>query len=504
MPWPHSPTFTTARLTSFDAQLGKLVPATNAEWDTLLGSLGDSSGSPRSIYLMADASTQASDVNNVHNLPPTTPGLPYVSYQNPIPGCSGVGIGINNAAVDIGFVKQHGTLPNPATTSYAVLAYVYLRSAPSGADQGFLSVSDAAIYAGIKQNTLLPMLGSGGPEATRGSVPLPIGQLFPVILKHDIARSAIKFYTPYEILQMGYSSSSSNTGEVDFGVALASGLYAANAFYRYGALFLGAAAERSDAQWASILVGLGWAPTWGIAPVVDAASQKYLPSTVQGWEALNEVPPSSCWPCTESYGVVLADTIGDCYLSAQANTAVAASVSGWRRTGLSVTGNLNAVYAGSTDSRLGNPASKSLLALAYVYIATGYGSASFWSWVFGFDALQFAAVSVTTGGKIGCYQNGGFAAGGSLDHRGTVRPILFMLDITNQKSTIWTDLETISGPTFAADNNGAGFFLGNHAGAVPSAACTVLGAALWVGASAEIATNQARALLNRLGWTTLW
>lgn len=500
----HMPSFVTSSLASEDAKSGKLRPKTSAEWNRLLAYINDSTGGPTSYWLFQDHDTAAVDVNAKHTLTPTIAGASYCSFQNPLAGWDSLSVGtVNHTGTDIGFVKQHGTLPDPAAKSYLQIGYVWLSTAPTnGLDWGFMSTTDGAIYVGIKNGTAYPTTGSASGEISRGSQPLPIGSMFPIALKHDITRNIVKAYLPNEVLCQTFVSSGANTGEVDFGVAAASGLYASNAYYNYGALFIGAAAEKSDATIGALLTAMGWQIGWWSPPAADPTTKKFYPGATLQWQSLGIVPPQNCWPLQESAGVSANDIINDCLLVSQAGVTNG-NASG-SRMALKTTDGLATSYAGSTDSRLGSPATKSqaLLVAATITAATT-GSASYWSWVAGFDSIEFNAIEVTTAGKMLFYQDGNWSNPGNLDHRGAEHLFLLVYNFTAQTSTLYTDLEKIAGPTFTQDANTAGVFVGSHSG-IPSCGELVDFLASYAGPAAEFDDTAARDLFTRLGWTVPW
>jgi hypothetical protein len=493
-------------VTTRDATSLKLVPATSAEWDNLLGSVGDNTGGPTSIYLMQDASVGAVDVNGTHNLLEVVAGAGHYSYQNSMTGWTRKAVGTSHANVDIGFVKQGGSLPSETTHSYLLLAYVMIQS-DSGVDTGILSVCNASFRLGMKTGTRYPSIGDSGGERSVGSKALPLGTVIPVWIKYDITRKTIKVYTPYEIVNQFYSGPSASGPEIDWGVALATGLYASNALYAYGAAFIGPAAEKSDAAIGAITEAMGWDISWADTTVVQdgPGTAVYCPQGALQWRSLLIAPPTLEWALQETSGVVYTESEKDCLLVGQAGTSAGGALTGWTRRGLATVDGTVSCYANSSDTRLPDPRTTSVAMLLYANVsAAAFGSAgSLWSWIFGLVNGYFQMALMDTSGHVGMYTNSVITRG-AIDHRGVVRPYLLVYDVTNARLVLYTNAEKVTSSSFHLADTAGQIALGSTSPVVPCAGFKAALFAAWSGAQAEYNDAKARTLLQKLGWTVSW
>ena len=497
----------TATAWSIDAASGKAVPATNAEWAALLTAAGVSSGGPVSIYLMQDAAAALADVNGTHNLPETAEGV-YL-YRQPVTGWTRLGAGHTYSdGLDTGWVKQHGTLPNNATNSYLLFGYFAITAEPS-ADAGIASVNDSALAMGVKTSTKRPLIKYGS-ESSVGRDTLPLNTVQPFVLKYDIANQVQKLYTLNQQLQVSYVAQSANTPEVDLnGVALASGLYAATGVQVYGALFIGAAAEKTDTEIGDMLTAMSWSPTWAATPVAD--NSKFFPLGTQQWEALGITAPNFAWDMQDTAGFLSADYIGNTFLlqsSGYTNydkiTKGATSV-GFTRKASSFTDTFGAQVLLSTASALPDLSTTSMAMLMWVNV-TNIGSDPFptyGNWLGGMGLNQNLAIHMLATGAFG-FENVAAHYNGSVDQRNVNGPVLFVYDITNSRLVLYTTGEKIVAGAFAAIGSGKGIFIGSSSAIIPVPAMTVSHVAAWKGANAEINDATARALFAALGVTVSW
>lgn len=485
---------------SLDDISGKGVPTDVSEWRSLLTYAGvDTSLVPTSVYSFQDAATAITDSEGVHDLP----GIGDSHYRTTIPGWARLGAGHDYVASDNGFVKQHGTLPSPDTTSFMVLAYVMLASTPT-ADAGVVSLADNAFYGGVKQTTAKPTVGTSG----TGNTALPVNEVVPVVFKIDVTNSVTKFYTPYEIIQRGFTSPDANAGEVDFGAALATGLYAADAEYVYGALFLDAAAEMSDADIKAVLEALGWTVTWGTA-TPDATSGKYFPVTADEWTARGIRAPTQVWSFSESDGLVMANSVGHIPLSKTsgeyARITHAQTVTGQTRKAMKFLDTYANQQVHSADTRLPDLATTSCAMLTRMYVTSatpaGGGFAPYQTWVFGFGPAQSLSVHVSATGVYGVSVGDSQFDGAATKLNADV-PALLVYDVTGSRIILYTPDEKIT-CTYAAQS-GKGVHVGSHNATIPAPTMYVSEAALWEGTDAEFTDAEARQMLQYLGYTVAW
>jgi hypothetical protein len=493
---------------TIDQKSSKAVPQNNTEWSLLFAKAGVSNSGPTSIYPFQNSASPITDVNGVHNLGAVSAN--HV-YQQTITSWSRLGAGNVYTAVDNGFGKQHGTLPDPATNSYLMMGWVGLAAAPT-ADAGLMSTTDGALYGAVKLTTLLPAIGNSGGESSRGSTALPSSGQFPIALKYDVTNKVIKFYTPSEIINKAYATAGANQGEVDFGVALASGIFAATANFTYGALWAGPSAELLDNDIGAIWNAAGWSPSWYITPSSDSTSHIYTPLAKNQWTRLGIPPPSFTWSFQESSGFVFNDyggLVGNAPVTLggtnSASASLAQSVSGWTTKSIKTTDALASQVFSSADTHLPSPLSTSQALLIYVQInaATG-GATPFWSWIAGTGTGQVLAIHVDTSGHLGVDVGSISHVTGTVVQTGSVIPVLLVYDKTGSRIILYTKGERIVATYNGLSGIGQGIYFGsNSASSVKAAGVNILWAAMWQGSAAEFTDTGAHNMLTSLGWTGL-
>ena len=498
---------------TFDALSGKAVPATALEWDNLLGFAGIGRGGPTSFWGFQEAASPAIDGNGINNLNAVVGSGGAIAWQQAVPDWSRVAVAITANGGDTGVSKQHGTLPDPSTNSYLALAYARVTATPN-ADWGLISILDSAFYAAIKQTKLSGATGSTAGQASAGSAPLPVGSVFPVVIKYDNTNEAVKIYTPYEVVsQVWAGAPGANTGEIVFGVGHQSGLASALAQYLLGALWTGPAAEWADSEIAALLTAMGWTVAWNTAPVADELGH-YHPVGPGEWTALQIAPPLVTWNCQEiensfSGSAINAAVGAELPLASTSNVTAGSAIAGSTRVGLQTTdaaaGPCYTTQAVNT-SLLPNLATTSMALLVELKVNTvTHGVSPFYSWCFGIDGAQFISVYMTSGGVFGLYVNGTLTVG-TVNQLGQRVLALLVYDVTNQRIVLYTPAEKITSSIWWLDTTGAGVHLGNsnNGGSVAVPGEQIMFSAAWKARQAEYTDAKARAEFQKLGWTVAW
>ena len=493
---PPAATWTSDTLSS------KGVPVDDTEWSAVLADAGVTSGGPTSIYTFQEASGQILDVNLAHDLL----NLNNCRYSQPITGWTRVGAGHAYVASDNGFVKQHGTLPDNTTNSYMMLGYVALASTPS-ADAGIMSLADNAFFVGVTATDALLTTGT----STTGSHAMPVDSVVPVLFKTDITNNVFKVYTPNEILNRYYAAMTVNTPEVDFGVAAASSLYAADADYLYGSLWIGTGAEMTDDDVGKMLVSLGWTVPWVGTPTADATSSKFYPLSTSQWTALGITPPMSAWGFQETAALTVPDYINRITLDKTGGNYLSighsAAVPGQTRLATSFADGVVQQDLHSSDTRLPDLSTTScaMLCTTYVTAATpaGGGFAPYQCWMYGFGVSQLCSAHVSATGVYGITVNGAGQFEGIVAQLNTNVTGLLVYDVTGSRVMLYTPAEKITG-TFANQGATTGLHVGTQNPDIPAPAMKVSHAAFWSGADAEFSDAEARSMLQALGHTVAW
>lgn len=500
---PPSPNFTV------DAMSGVVIPQNDVEWDRFAASVGVSSGGPTSILPFQDAVSPALDTNGKNDMATVVAGAAHTFYRQPVANWSSVGIQTTNAPLDIGIVKQGGDLPSENTNSYLSMQNIEIEAPISGLDQGYMSLCNSTFGAGIRNNTHFPLINAGGALESVGSKPIPIGDArFNPWLKYDITHSVVKLYTNDEVLSFQLSAPSDAGPEVDFGIALASGIFTVTGVRPYASVFIGKVAEKSDAEIGAMMSGRKGLPvTWWDAPVV-ADHGKFFPCGIPQWGALDVPAPVHQYNLSETFGVAVGDTLGDILLvgvgTNQGTLQLGAIPSDLSRRGIGLTDGTESCGLGSSDTRFANPATTSIATMFVVNVASAAHGTSpfFWSWVGGIGGNAFIMIIVDTSGHFGLYVNGVLYMG-TVPQFGSSIPATIVYDVTNSRLELITPAEVITA-TFTAITSGRGLFVGSTSPIVPTVGGVISKIVQWEGAVAEASNNIWRDRYEALGWSTAW
>jgi hypothetical protein len=232
--------------TTRDATANKGVPLAAAEYTA------QGFAAPMSIWSMQDATGNPADSVGTVTLTATSPA----GYRQAVAGWSRQAITFIATANQL-FNNSAPTLPDTATTSQLILAYIAVTSAPG---------ADAELVLGGGQNTRILVTSGNVMKVSNDAVntitatgAANVGTVVrPYVLKIDVTGSAIRAYNDLEKLAPAFSASPSGT-KVFFAAGIESSPASA---LLYAAMWKGAAAEMSDSTIRSLLTRLGWAVSW--------------------------------------------------------------------------------------------------------------------------------------------------------------------------------------------------------------------------------------------------
>lgn len=230
-----------------DAASGIYVPIDSAEWDIVLAAAAIASGGPASLWLLQEAASHPADSIGARTL--TLNGS--FSYEQAVTGMTRKGIKPGeNSASDYGVI---GSI-NVAAESALLLGYIDCTNAtdPAG-PRALYSLSDGTQSEGQITTGKVPR-GVSGVNTAAGATAMG---LTPFVVKLDRSRSELAVYTLDNKVKPTYTAPAASTAAFLGGFANSS-----DSVHAYLALFLGAAAELSDAQVKTLLTTLGWSPTW--------------------------------------------------------------------------------------------------------------------------------------------------------------------------------------------------------------------------------------------------
>lgn len=226
----------------------------------------------------------------------------------------------------------------------------------------------------------------------------------------------------------------------------------------------------------------------------DFLGQYYTPETIDHFDKLGLIAPTSLRLCQEASGDLL-DSIGSKTLTAATSPLYQQTVSGWTRKAIGFNGGSAQRFR---DAAYGNPATTSLLVIMYASM-NAITAGGFMT----YGATDDASVSNAGAGKWR-YRDAG-TSGGLVDttstyHDSAIRPLVFQYDVTNSKARLFTNTEKLS-PTFGP-LTGTAFAYGSNTGV--SLNSRIVWACEFLGASAEMSDAQIKTYLQTLGWAISW
>jgi hypothetical protein len=253
-PPPDMPPDVTMATWQIDSASKKGVPAAPFEWTGLLQAAGVAKPPPDHLWLMQEASGSLSDSNGAAALIPFT----SPSYGHTISGWTRRAVGTaDQNGTDQGFgTAATGNLDG---TSYLLLAYVAVLTPPASGERSILGLGANTDhrYVAITPTPVFKGTGSGGVMAALGTVN-PMATVHPVIMKFVPTLQEYVVYTDQEKLTVGWTPTMAKGAGVVFGNGI---IGAAAARYLYGALWVGAPADTTDADIKKLLQALGWTVT---------------------------------------------------------------------------------------------------------------------------------------------------------------------------------------------------------------------------------------------------
>jgi hypothetical protein len=231
------------------------------------------------------------------------------------------------------------------------------------------------------------------------------------------------------------------------------------------------------------------------------------------WQALGLSPWGGMWGCQEGSGSDLVGS-GSAPFTLTTNNSAASGRCFWRqpqanwaRVGLNVSGagnNTGWLAPAGTGPSVQNT---SQAWLGYILFGANVGSARFLFGVAGPNAasVQMFGLNHQVSGTPRVVSSGTFVNATTNHNDGRVHPCLLVLDLTNSRVKMYTDLDKVTGsfPATAFYDGPKGF--GTPTG-TPTPTGTLFWAAYCTGALAESLSDNMRAslFLKTLGWNPPW
>lgn len=235
---------------SRDATSGIYCPANAAEWATVMGVAGVTTGGPSATYLFQDASGSPAD--SIGSFTLTVNGT-APTYRAAVLGWSRASIVIADGATT-NLRNTDAGLPDISTASMSILMYSKIANAGAIRARGALGttfIGDAVAASGAAS---IRVTGDGTQDGAVDST----GAVRPTWLTINRTTSSETLVNDLEKVSLAFSGAPTGKS-VRFGSSTnAPGL----CNYLYGALFFSGAAELTDAQRKRVLQVLGWAIPW--------------------------------------------------------------------------------------------------------------------------------------------------------------------------------------------------------------------------------------------------
>ncbi len=234
------------------------TPRTSSEWSTFLASISLSGGNPLECWDFGAASGNITGLLGGINLTATA-GSPALEYRQAVTGWESKWAGPSGDNSSGKFESTAAGLPDVNTTSALLGAYVYQAAAP-GASREFLALG-VGIRMAARITTTPRLQGNNGTNAATGGVD-PTGAVQFVIIEINRSLSRTAVYTMAEKIVPTWAATMTGKRAL-FGGA---GLTTPRIWYRYGFLFSGTAAEKTQAQIKTLMGGMaGSTPAWTAA-----------------------------------------------------------------------------------------------------------------------------------------------------------------------------------------------------------------------------------------------
>lgn len=451
-----------------------------------------------------------------------------INYGKSVTGWTRTALSISgtNALTDDGVAPKFGfagTAGFSATASFAMLAYGIVQSY-SAANASFLGVSGTSTAfsqpsMGLQSRAVgnISLVSSGSIKGLTGPYGSDHGdRIHPFLLVYDITARRIFAATDIAI---SYRDGTLVHAMQDVfkGIGRVNSLSTApSASFVYFAVVTGSVAESYStlSGSANLLSRLGWNVAWQNCPV-DSSSIK-LPFTSDHWQQLNQTP----WACANNFQIFARGSTEGCYdfpsainwtnysMGVANGTSVTClnPIPNWKRAAVSFSGNLNEFMT------MGGPgtAVTSAAFLAYVRLNSTTSSISMVSAIRDTNSPQISIFTSASNGilTLSLTPVGGGATAGTQNHMdGRVHPIMMVLDGTNSRAKMYTDLEKVTG-TFAVPSwlNGFGPRVGAARSTDNAAKMDCVYSLFCTGTLAESLSDDgvASKLLKDLGWNPPW
>ena len=242
-----------------DASSNIYIPQTTAEWTGFIPNVAP----PTGLYRMQEASGNLADSADTLPLTPSAnPNNP--TYQNTLSGWTSKGVGCG-AGQPQNFESTSASLPdlsqNTQANSFAVLGYFFITAIP-GSALDLVEAANGTLKVSVNASSHLSVVSgantaTGTADAINGSG-LANGAVGCLLVVNK-TKGTTTLYTNQEVIRVAPGTLSATKTFLYGGLAV----NAADCFFPYGCIWIGANAEFTDVTAHALLAGLGFTMLWG-------------------------------------------------------------------------------------------------------------------------------------------------------------------------------------------------------------------------------------------------
>lgn len=236
---------------SYDSSSQKAVPASAAEWTTLMAAAGLATGNPSLLWKCQEAAGNLAD--SIGTFTGTATGTVF-GYNTAVAGWTRTGLSLSNGGTNQ-VANVDAGLPDTLTASMMVLAYIL--PIASGGSRDFINVGTTVQARGRMSNGNKQIAVSGA-NSSLGTLDI-IGSVRPMVMRHNRTAGSMLLVTDVNEKLVPTFDATVTGKSIKLGDATAR---SPNFVCLYLAAFFNAAAEMTDAQVKTLLTTMNWTIPW--------------------------------------------------------------------------------------------------------------------------------------------------------------------------------------------------------------------------------------------------
>lgn len=255
---------------------------------------------------------------------------------------------------------------------------------------------------------------------------------------------------------------------------------------------------RSETNNQSVIVAT---PAW----TVDATANKACPANLTEFNAFlaasipsssTSGPPQSIWNMQDATGIVVADSVSAFNFGVNNSPTFQSITVGWTRFGLKFTDGTSNTYCGNTTTTPNQSLTSTML---MTYMVMPAANPAVIRGMLGMGNGNACDVRLNLNGRWRIITSSTNSA--IYDIHGTTQPVIIQINLSTQKTTIYTEQERYIIPFQTPANSRNTYLAGFNASA---SASTYLYTCQFAGAAAEKTVTEIRAMLRCAGWNPQW